>query len=127
MELDFDKNDGLVPAIVQDAATHEVLMLGYMNAAALEATLASGDVTFFSRSRNALWVKGEQSGHKLELVALFVDCDGDTVLARVVPKGPGVCHEGYRSCFFRRISSDGEATIAGERSFDPATVYGGAS
>lgn len=125
MELDFDKLGGLVPAIVQDCTTGEVLMLAFMNRAALEETLHGEKVTFYSRSRQKLWTKGETSGHFLRLVELRVDCDADAVLARVELRGPGACHEGYRSCFFRQLAADGEAKIVAERSYDPAEVYGG--
>ncbi|MGH9791132.1 MAG: phosphoribosyl-AMP cyclohydrolase [Candidatus Acidiferrales bacterium] len=124
MELDFEKLGGLVPAIVQDHATGEVLMLGFMDSAALAETLRSGDVTFFSRSRKKLWKKGEQSGHRLRLQELLVDCDADAVVARVEPLGPGVCHEGYRSCFFRRLNSDGTTAVLAAPAFDPSVVYG---
>ena len=124
MQLDFAKLDGLLPAIVQDAESGDVLMLGFMNQQAYDETRASGAVTFFSRTRGKLWRKGEQSGHTLRVRELFVDCDNDTVLVRVDPAGPGVCHEGYRSCFFRRLEADGSAAVVGERTFDPNTVYG---
>lgn len=124
MELDFGKLDGLVPTVVQDDSTGEVLMLGFMNAEALRVTLETGEVTFYSRSRRRLWRKGEQSGHVLRLRELRVDCDADAILARVEAVGPGVCHEGYRSCFFRRVGRDGAATVVAERTFDPARVYG---
>lgn len=94
----WDKQDGLLPAIVQDAGTLRVLMLGYMNRAALQATLDSGRVTFYSRSRQCLWEKGETSGHALELVSVETDCDGDTLLIQARPHGP-TCHLGRRSCF----------------------------
>lgn len=123
MELDFSKLGGLVPAVVQDVATGEVLMLGFMNQEALAATLATGVVTFYSRSRKKLWRKGEQSGHRLLLRELRVDCDGDAVLACVEAVGPGVCHQGYRSCFYRRLESDGSAQPVAERAFDPVQVY----
>jgi len=123
MQLDFAKLDGLVPAIVQDAASGEVLMLGFMNEQAYRETRASGEVTFFSRTRNKLWRKGEQSGHVLRVREVLVDCDGDTVLVRAEPVGPGVCHEGYRTCFFRRIDPDGSTEVVAARAFDPATVY----
>ena len=97
-ELDFEKAGGLVPAVVQDAATRRVLMLGYMNRAALEATLASGLVTFWSRSRERLWVKGETSGHTLRLRALHPDCDRDALLVLATPAGP-TCHTGAVACF----------------------------
>lgn len=127
MELDFDKLDGLIPAIVQDAQTGEVLMLGFMNEEAYAETRSTGAVTFFSRSRGKLWRKGEQSGHVLRVREMRVDCDADTILVRVDPIGPGVCHEGYRSCFFRRLDDKGEAKIVEERAFDPEAVYGGGS
>jgi phosphoribosyl-AMP cyclohydrolase len=124
MELDFKKLDGLVPAVIQDAGSGEVLMLGFMNAEAYTATQKSGEVTFFSRSRNKLWRKGEQSGHVLKVCDIRVDCDVDALLIRVDALGPGVCHEGYRSCFFRNVSPDGEAKVVAERTFDPNAVYG---
>ncbi len=124
MQPDFTKLDGLVPAIVQDAKTGDVLMLGFMNEEAFAATRASGDVTFFSRSRKKLWRKGEQSGHTLRVREIRVDCDNDAVLVRVDPLGPGVCHEGYESCFFRRLEADGSPAVIAKRTFDPAAVYG---
>jgi len=124
MELDFRKLDGLLPAVIQDASTGEVLMLGFMNAEAYAATQASGEVTFFSRSRNKLWRKGEQSGHVLRVREIRVDCDVDALLIRVDALGPGVCHEGYRSCFFRDLSRSGESKVIAERTFDPNAVYG---
>jgi len=123
MQLDFAKQGGLVPAIVQDAETGDVLMLGFMNEQAYAETWASGTVTFFSRTRGKLWRKGEQSGHTLRVREMRVDCDSDTVLIRVDPAGPGVCHEGYRSCFYRRLGPDGSAVVVSERAFDPAVVY----
>ncbi len=98
MDIDFDKSGGLVPAIIQDAATRQVLMLGYMNREAYEKTLAEKRVTFWSRSRNCLWTKGETSGHFLDLVDMKVDCDNDTLLVRVTPHGP-VCHTGTDTCW----------------------------
>ena len=99
-EIDFDKMQGLIPAVVQDAASGEMLMLGFMNREACERTLLTGYVTFFSRSRNQLWTKGETSGNRLKLVSAAVDCDCDTVLLQVEVEGAGlVCHEGTRSCF----------------------------
>jgi phosphoribosyl-AMP cyclohydrolase len=124
MDLDFTKLGGLLPAIIQDAQSGKVLMLGFMNAEAYAATQASGEVTFFSRSRNKLWRKGEQSGHVLRVREMRVDCDVDALLIRVDALGPGVCHEGYRSCFFRRLSTSGAADIVDERTFDPKIVYG---
>ncbi len=120
MELKFQ--DGLVPAIVQDKQSGKVLMLGYMNQEAYEQTLSSGSVTFFSRSRQKLWVKGETSGHKLRVREVRVDCDGDALLIQADLTGPGCCHLGYKSCFFRRITPGGEEIIA-RREFDPDKVY----
>ncbi|MCL6711327.1 bifunctional phosphoribosyl-AMP cyclohydrolase/phosphoribosyl-ATP diphosphatase HisIE [Pseudomonas sp. R2.Fl] len=97
-QLDWSKGDGLLPAIVQDASTRRVLMLGYMNREALEATLASGRVTFYSRSKQRLWTKGESSGHVLEVRAIEADCDNDTLLVQAVPHGP-ICHLQRTSCF----------------------------
>ena len=122
--MDYSKLDGLIPAVIQDASTGEVLMLGFMNAEAYAATQASGEVTFFSRSRNKLWRKGEQSGHVLRVREIRVDCDVDALLIRVDALGPGVCHEGYRSCFFRDLSRSGESKVIAERTFDPNAVYG---
>lgn len=102
--MDFDKFHGLVPAVVQDETSNEVLMVGFMNEEALAKTRATGFVTFFSRTRNALWTKGETSGNRLEVVSLFTDCDDDTVLARVRRLGDGnVCHTGARSCFYKAL------------------------
>lgn len=98
MALDFDKGDGLIPAIVQDAATQKVLMLGYMNQDSLEMTRSSGKVTFFSRSKNRLWTKGETSGNYLHVVDILEDCDGDTLLINANPEGPA-CHTGADTCF----------------------------
>ena len=123
MELKFDKATGLLPAIVQESGTGKVLMLGFMNAESFEKTLATGNVTFFSRSRNKLWVKGESSGHVLKVEDIRVDCDSDAVLVVAEQLGPGTCHEGYRSCFFRRVE-DGKLVVAEPRAFDPKQVYG---
>ena len=105
--LDFDKQNGLIAAVVQDAATQRVLMVGYMNREALTKTLATGNVTFFSRSRQKLWTKGESSGHVLKFKSIATDCDGDALLVQAEPLGPGVCHDGYESCFYRTLK-DGE-------------------
>jgi phosphoribosyl-AMP cyclohydrolase len=102
--MDFSKLDGLIPAVIQDAESAEVLMVGFMNEEALELTRRSGFATFFSRTRNKLWVKGETSGNRLEVVELRVDCDDDTVLVKVRRLGDGnVCHTGERTCFFRSL------------------------
>ncbi len=125
MLIDFDKLGGMVPVIAQDDATGEVLMMAYMNRAAFEETLRTRRVCYFSRSRNRLWRKGEESGHVQELKSIYFDCDGDTLLVKVNQIGGAACHEGYRSCFFRRIDdAAGEtATVVGERVFDPKQVY----
>ncbi len=124
MDIVFEKGSGLVPAIVQDDRTGDVLMLGFMNEEALSETRRTREVVFFSRSRNRLWKKGESSGHVLKVRDVRVDCDADALLLRVEPAGPGVCHEGYRSCFFRRIELDGSGTVIEQRTFEPKQVYG---
>jgi phosphoribosyl-AMP cyclohydrolase len=124
VEIAFGKAGGLVAAIVQDARTGDVLMLGYMNEEALEETRRTGEVVFFSRSKNRRWKKGESSGHVLKVRELRVDCDADALLVRVEPVGPGVCHEGYASCFFRRMEADGSAKVVEDRTFSPEQVYG---
>ena len=123
MNLDFQKSDGLVTAVVQDHATGRVLMVGYMNEEAFRQTVETGFTTFYSRSRRKLWRKGESSGHRLVVKAISTDCDLDAVLVQVEAQGPGVCHEGYQSCFFRRLE-DGQWTVTDERAYDPAAVYG---
>ncbi len=120
MELKF--HDGLIPAIIQEKRSGKVLMLGYMNQEAYQTTLSSGYVTFFSRSRERLWTKGETSGHRLRVREVHVDCDGDTILIQADLTGPGCCHLGYKSCFFRQIMPKSEETFA-QRDFDPAEVY----
>jgi phosphoribosyl-AMP cyclohydrolase len=123
MELNYSKQSGLVTAVIQDHQTNRVLMVGFMNAEAFRKTVESGCVTFFSRSRNKLWLKGETSGHRLVVKEISTDCDRDALLIRVEALGPGVCHEGYQSCFFRRL--DGGNWVESEaRSYDPAAVYG---
>lgn len=124
MELDFSKLDGLITAVIQDHASGEVLMVGFMNEEAYRRTLESGFATFYSRSRKKLWIKGESSGHRLVVKEIRADCDADALLVKVEALGPGVCHEGYRSCFFRKFDG-GEWITVGERAFDPASVYGG--
>lgn len=119
----FDKTP-LIPVIAQDDATGKVLMLAYMNAEAYAETLRTGRVVYFSRSRNKLWRKGEESGNVQELRSLWFDCDADTLLAKVHQIGGAACHEGFQSCFFRKLSPDGQTfEIVGERVFDPAVVY----
>jgi phosphoribosyl-ATP pyrophosphohydrolase/phosphoribosyl-AMP cyclohydrolase len=103
--MDFSKLDGLIPAVIQDAESAEVLMVGFMNEDALEITRRTGFATFFSRTRNTLWTKGETSGNRLEVVAMLTDCDDDTVLVKVKRLGDGnVCHTGERTCFFKALS-----------------------
>jgi len=121
--VDFEKQGGLVAAVVQDARTHRVLMVGYMNREALERTLATERVTFFSRSRGKLWTKGESSGHYLKLRSIATDCDGDALLVQVDAMGPGVCHNGYESCFYRTWQ-DGEWVESEGRVYDPDAIYG---
>ncbi|MGB2666206.1 MAG: phosphoribosyl-AMP cyclohydrolase [Candidatus Acidiferrum sp.] len=124
MQLAFEKLGGLIPGIVQDHVTGDVLMLGYLNAEALEQTQSTGEVHFFSRSRNRLWKKGETSGHVLRVREIRLDCDADALLFLVEAVGPGVCHEGYRSCFFRSLESDGSSLVVAERVFVPMDIYG---
>lgn len=121
MELNYQGE--LVPAIIQDHSTGKVLMLGYMNAEAFQRTLESGYVTFYSRARKKLWVKGETSGHRLHVREVRVDCDQDALLIQANLAGPGCCHMGYKSCFFRKLTAEG-AEIILRREFDPEQVYG---
>ncbi|MDL2274670.1 phosphoribosyl-AMP cyclohydrolase [Desulfosarcina sp. OttesenSCG-928-G10] len=123
IELDFDKMGGLVPAIAQDATTGEVLMLAFMNKAAWEETLKTGNATYYSRSRDTLWVKGLTSGHVQHVREIRVDCDNDTVLLKVDQVGGAACHTGYASCFYRKVENNALTTI-GQPVFDPREVYG---
>ena len=112
--MDFSKLNGLIPAVIQDSASREVLMVGFMNQDALDRTIESGFATFFSRTRNKLWMKGETSGNKLKVDRIMVDCDDDTVLLMVTPLGEGnVCHTGERSCFFTEHGAARAAGYAG--------------
>ena len=120
--LNFDKANGLVTAIVQDAETNEVLMLAWMNREAFDETVRTRRGVYFSRSRNRLWRKGEESGHVQEVRDIFIDCDADTVLLKVKQVGGAACHEGYKSCFFRKLQ-DGALAVVAERVVDPAAVY----
>ncbi|HET9176764.1 MAG TPA: phosphoribosyl-AMP cyclohydrolase [Terriglobia bacterium] len=120
--MDLKFQDNLIPAIVQDWKTGDVLMLGYMNSQAYQTTLNTGFVTFYSRSRQKLWTKGETSGHKLKVREVRVDCDQDALLVRAELAGPGCCHMGYRSCFFRKVTPQGEEVIA-RQEFNPNEVY----
>ncbi len=120
---DFSKCE-LIPVIAQDAGNGDVLMLAYMNREAYEETLRTGRVVYFSRSRQRLWRKGEESGNVQELKAIYFDCDADTLLVKVHQIGGAACHEGYRSCFFRQIDPQtGAVNVQGERVFDPKAVY----
>jgi phosphoribosyl-AMP cyclohydrolase len=125
-KLDFSKLNGLITAVIQDHATGRVLMVGFMNEEAFRRTVETGYATFFSRSRNKLWLKGESSGHKLVVKNIATDCDLDALLIQVEALGPGVCHEGYQSCFFRSLDQ-GEWKESEPRAYDPASVYGGKS
>src|SRR5579871_1081269 len=125
MNLDFSKLDGLLPAVVQDEKSGRVLMVGFMNDTAFQKTVETGNVTFYSRSRNKLWMKGESSGHVLKVKEITTDCDNDSLLIKVDSLGPGVCHNGYESCFYRRL--EGDAWVETEEcTYDPNTVYGSA-
>lgn len=123
MQLDYTKLDGLLPAVIQDAKTGRVLMVGFMNDEAFRRTVATGYATFYSRSRNKLWIKGESSGHRLAVTEISTDCDNDTVLLKVEAQGPGVCHKGYESCFYRKLEN-GEWVESEQRTYDPEAVYG---
>jgi phosphoribosyl-AMP cyclohydrolase len=123
--IDFDKLGGLIPAIAQDAETKQVLMLAWMNRESFEETCRTGFATYYSRSRAKLWRKGEESGHRQQVLEMRIDCDGDTILLMVRQTG-AACHEGYRSCFFRRFDSD-DFVVTDERLIDPASVYGQSS
>ena len=123
MDLDFNKQNGLVTAVIQDHATGRVLMVGFMNEEAFRKTVESGFATFFSRSRNKLWLKGETSGHRLVVKEISTDCDRDALLLKVEALGPGVCHNGYQSCFYRKLDA-GQWVESEPRAYDPAAVYG---
>ena len=122
MLIDFDKSGGLVPAIAQDHQTGEVLMMAYMNRESFEETVRTKRAVYYSRSRNKLWRKGEESGNVQEVKDIYVDCDADAVLLKVNQIGGAACHEGYKSCFFRKLDQGAWKTIA-ERVFDPKAVY----
>lgn len=124
VDLDFSKIGGLVPAIAQDYQTGEVLMLAFMNEAAWQATFETGKATYYSRSRQKLWIKGNTSGHVQIVKEIRIDCDNDTVLLKVEQIGGAACHTGHRSCFYQRIEDDGSVTIVGKPIFDPEEVYG---
>jgi phosphoribosyl-AMP cyclohydrolase len=121
-QLNFDKLGGLVPAIVQDHETGDVLMLAYMNRDAWEKTLETGTATYFSRSRHSLWVKGETSGNTQQVKEIWIDCDKDTVLLRIEQRGDAACHTGHRSCFHIRVANN-KLEVVGTPLFDPKEVY----
>lgn len=122
IELDFDKTNGLIPAIAQDWKTGEVLMLAYINEESWKETLRSGHATYWSRSRKELWKKGASSGNFQKIREILVDCDNDTILFKVEQIGGAACHNGYRSCFYRMIKN-GKLKVIGKRIFDPDKVY----
>jgi len=117
--------DGLIPCITADAVSGDVLMFAFMNREALERTMATGKATYYSRSRGKLWLKGEESGNRLSVVEMKIDCDQDVILLRVDPGSGAACHNGFRSCFYRQVQPDGSLVMTGgDRLFDPAEVYG---
>jgi phosphoribosyl-AMP cyclohydrolase len=122
IEPNFAKGDGLVPAIVQDAETKEVLMMAYINRESWEATLQTGKATYWSRSRQKLWLKGESSGYFQIIKAVFIDCDDDTILLQVEQLGGAACHTGHKSCFYRKLSGK-DFVVVGEKIFNPEEVY----
>ncbi len=123
VNLNFNKTGGLVPAIVQDYETGEVLMLAFMNQEAWDTTLATGKATYYSRSRKKLWVKGETSGNFQIVKEILIDCDMDTVLLKIEQKGGAACHTGHQSCFYRKVEGDGSVKNIGKLIFDPREVY----
>jgi len=120
-QLKYDDN-GLIPAVIQDADSKRVLMVAYMNAEAVLATIRTGKTHFWSRSRRKFWIKGESSGHTQDVKSIRVDCDKDTLLIEVIQRG-GACHEGYYSCFYRKLTDDGRWDVTDEPVFDPDDVY----
>lgn len=122
IDIDFNKSNGLIPVIIQDYEDGEVLMLGYMNSEAFNLTVTSGQVHYWSRSKNRIWLKGETSGHFQIVKEIRTDCDNDTLLIKVNQTGGAACHEGFRSCFFRRIEGDNLVTDR-ERIFNPEEKY----
>jgi phosphoribosyl-AMP cyclohydrolase len=122
LKIDFDKTGGIIPVIIQDTADDEVLMLGYMNDEAFDLTVKTGLSHFWSRSKKRIWMKGETSGHTQIIKDMYIDCDNDTLLIKVIQNGKAACHEGYKSCFFRKIEGD-RVIIDGKRIFNPEDVY----
>ena len=123
IDLDFSKQDGLLPAIVQDYTSGKVLMLAYINKASWEKTLETGEAHYWSRSRRELWHKGGTSGHVQKVKEIYADCDSDTVLFKVEQLGGAACHTGYETCFHQKVDRDGNVMIVGEKIFDPEKVY----
>jgi len=123
IKIDFKKGKGLIPVIIQDASTNEVLMLGYMNRESWKKTMETKKASFWSRSRKKIWVKGETSGHVQKIKGIYLDCDGDTLLLKVDQIGGAACHTGFRSCFHQRLEK-GKWKVFGKRIFDPKEVYG---
>ena len=123
IELDFEKGQGLLPAVVQDYETGKVFMLAYINREAWEKTLETGEAHYWSRSRRELWHKGGTSGHVQKIKEILVDCDDDTVLFKVEQVGGAACHTGYETCFHKQVVSKEALTIVGEKVFDPEKVY----
>jgi phosphoribosyl-AMP cyclohydrolase len=121
-KIDFEKSGGIIPAIVQDFNAGDVLMLAYMNEEAFRLTQTTGYAHYYSRSRNSIWKKGESSGHIQIVQEIYLDCDSDTILLKVIQVGDAACHEGYRSCFFKKIEGD-SFTINELPVFDPSEVY----
>jgi phosphoribosyl-AMP cyclohydrolase len=123
-QLDYSKLDGLITAVIQDWQTQRVLMVGFMNEEAFAKTLETGKAVFYSRSRNKLWLKGESSGHFLLVKEIRTDCDSDTLLIQAEAVGPGVCHEGYESCFFKQLNPSHEFIAVDEKTYDTNAIYG---
>ncbi len=123
IELDFNKGNGLLPAIAQDYTSGKVLMMAYINKESWEKSLETGEVHYWSRSRQELWHKGGTSGNVQKIIEIYADCDNDTVLFKVEQIGGAACHLGYKTCFHKKVDSKGEVTITGERIFDPEKVY----
>ncbi|MFH1260089.1 MAG: phosphoribosyl-AMP cyclohydrolase [Elusimicrobiota bacterium] len=121
-QVKFDSN-GLVPAIIQEAKTGEILMVAYMNKDSLEKTIEDGRTCFWSRSRKKFWIKGESSGNIQKVKKISIDCDGDALLIQVEQKGGAACHTGYKSCFYRRLNKNKEWQVQGKKVFDPKKVY----
>ena len=122
IDLNFEKCGGLIPTIVQDFETNEVLMLAFMNEEAWRETIKTGMATYWSRTRQELWIKGKTSGNVQQVKEIRIDCDDDTVLLKVIQAGGAACHTGYRSCFFKKVEGD-SVRVVGEKIFDPKEVY----